>query len=493
MENVLNRNVSENEKILNDLGLRNVMKKKVRKLSGGQKQRASIARAVLKNCKVLLCDEPTGSLDSKNAMKVVELLSNISKSKLVIVATHADIFDECCITTIMELNSNGLEIVKNGNKNCIVKDDNDLKIKSAFDIAKNFIRRNFKNLLMPIFAATLGITAFLFSFLIDGSVKNFLNEQIELTFNSNCISFMKKDLSSFGKEDLSLDIGESSSLFLPNNFDILNNEIDDYTKVYSNQGLKSGHAPTSEYEIVISQALSNYLDGKDKYITLSVKYQEIVKEINIKIVGVLQVDIPIKSILFMQDGIDKILLNEFNSFNTDYEVGFIYVNSDNKEMILDELNNNELFNFKTITQDLIDKSNDLVSKAAMCLKVLLYSVIIISIFIFAISCFFNIDKQVKYFIQLYKNGYHKYELFIIILIQNIFIQSIASALSLLAIYIIIFYININYYYLIDINRVFEFADKYDFICFFLAIYLTSCLVISIIFHYYTTKKSLQIF
>jgi len=59
-------------------------------LSGGEQQRVSIARAIVKNPKILLCDEPTGALDSKTGKKIIELLLNINKNKdkIIIVVTH---------------------------------------------------------------------------------------------------------------------------------------------------------------------------------------------------------------------------------------------------------------------------------------------------------------------------------------------------------------------------------------------------------------------
>ena len=61
---------------------------KVSKLSGGQKQRVSIARALAKECPILIADEPTGNLDSNSARSIIKLLSEIAKDKLVIIVTH---------------------------------------------------------------------------------------------------------------------------------------------------------------------------------------------------------------------------------------------------------------------------------------------------------------------------------------------------------------------------------------------------------------------
>ena len=61
---------------------------KVSKLSGGQKQRVAIARALAKDTPIIMADEPTGSLDSKSATMVIELLRKIATDKLVVIVTH---------------------------------------------------------------------------------------------------------------------------------------------------------------------------------------------------------------------------------------------------------------------------------------------------------------------------------------------------------------------------------------------------------------------
>lgn len=70
------------------VGLKEKLNKKPNQLSGGQMQRVSIARAIVNNPAIILADEPTGALDSETSITVMELLKEISETKLVIMVTH---------------------------------------------------------------------------------------------------------------------------------------------------------------------------------------------------------------------------------------------------------------------------------------------------------------------------------------------------------------------------------------------------------------------
>ena len=74
--------------LIDRVGLTSHIKSKGSKLSGGQKQRTVIARALAKDSPIILADEPTGNLDSKSSKEIIELLSEVSKDKLLIVVTH---------------------------------------------------------------------------------------------------------------------------------------------------------------------------------------------------------------------------------------------------------------------------------------------------------------------------------------------------------------------------------------------------------------------
>ena len=92
-------NTSKDSKdVLKSVGLLKHINKFPQELSGGEQQRVSIARAIMKNPKVLLCDEPTGALDSKTGVEVLKLLREQSdQDTIVIIVTHnaliADIAD----------------------------------------------------------------------------------------------------------------------------------------------------------------------------------------------------------------------------------------------------------------------------------------------------------------------------------------------------------------------------------------------------------------
>ena len=95
LENVeLVRALSDNplkaEDIMNDVGLGDRASNFPAQLSGGQQQRVAIARALVKNPLLLLCDEPTGALDSKTGKLILKLLYDINKTsnKTIIVITH---------------------------------------------------------------------------------------------------------------------------------------------------------------------------------------------------------------------------------------------------------------------------------------------------------------------------------------------------------------------------------------------------------------------
>lgn len=83
--------------IIGILGLQDRINHYPYELSGGEQQRVGIARAILKNPSILICDEPVSNLDKDNAVNIVEFIDGYchNKNKIVIVASHDDYFDDC--------------------------------------------------------------------------------------------------------------------------------------------------------------------------------------------------------------------------------------------------------------------------------------------------------------------------------------------------------------------------------------------------------------
>lgn len=110
-------NKKKMNKITRRLKIDKLMKRYPDELSIGQMKRVSIARALLKDAPVLLCDEPTGALHYKQAKEVMTLLKEVSEDRLVIVVSHdIELLDEYG-DILIEMRNQTLHTVKEGNTN----------------------------------------------------------------------------------------------------------------------------------------------------------------------------------------------------------------------------------------------------------------------------------------------------------------------------------------------------------------------------------------
>ena len=94
-------------KAIEQVGLKDKLRSYPNELSGGEQQRVSIARAIVNEPKVLICDEPTGNLDDRNANEVMKVIENINKElgTTIIMATHS-------ATIVNKMKKRVIEIVK---------------------------------------------------------------------------------------------------------------------------------------------------------------------------------------------------------------------------------------------------------------------------------------------------------------------------------------------------------------------------------------------
>ena len=138
--------------ILKKVDIEEIKYSNVNEISSGQMQRVAIARALVKDSAVILADEPTGNLDSKNTKIVMDLLKDISKTRLVVVITHdddaaheyGDEIIEIEDGRILEKTVNNEEI----NNELEVKRDGEfiqpkISFKKQATFTKNFIKANF--------------------------------------------------------------------------------------------------------------------------------------------------------------------------------------------------------------------------------------------------------------------------------------------------------------------------------------------------------------
>ena len=149
--------------VLKRVGLEEHMHKKPNQLSGGQMQRVAIARALVNDPDIILADEPTGALDSKTSVQIMELIKEISKDKLVIMVTHNSELAYSYANRIVEFKDG--EVIDDTNP---VKDDeaasNKYKIRktsmsflTALKLSFNNIKTKKGRTFLTAFASSIGI------------------------------------------------------------------------------------------------------------------------------------------------------------------------------------------------------------------------------------------------------------------------------------------------------------------------------------------------
>ncbi len=148
--------------VLDRVGLSEHVHKRPNQLSGGQMQRVAIARALSNNPEIIMADEPTGALDSKTSIQIMELIREIAKDKLVILVTHN--------SEIAHQYANRIVQMKDGNivddSNPLIEEENTLNYKlkhtamsffQALKLSYNNIRTKLKRTLITAFAGSIGI------------------------------------------------------------------------------------------------------------------------------------------------------------------------------------------------------------------------------------------------------------------------------------------------------------------------------------------------
>lgn len=226
--------VSKNErherakKALEQVGLGNQLHKKPSEMSGGQMQRVAIARAIVNDPDIVLADEPTGALDTKTSVQVMDILKSIADERLVIMVTHNPELAEQYSSRIVRMvdgviqeDTNpltekeiGIEEVRD---KTVQDEEKNKKKKPSMSFATSF-GLSLKNLftkkgrtLLTSFAGSIGIIGIALIYSVSQGFQNYIDDIQEETLSSYplTIEHTNTDLSSIMKTFMNLQNGET--------------------------------------------------------------------------------------------------------------------------------------------------------------------------------------------------------------------------------------------------------------------------------------------
>ena len=175
---------------LKQVGLKEHINKKPNQLSGGQMQRVAIARALVNNPDILLADEPTGALDSKTSIQIMNLLKEVAKDRLVIMVTHNSEIASKYSTRIIELKDG---VIKSDSYNYKDKDKEEkfsssrktnMSFLTALMLSLNNLMTKKARTILTSFAGSIGIIGIALILSLSSGVNNYINKVQEDTLTS---------------------------------------------------------------------------------------------------------------------------------------------------------------------------------------------------------------------------------------------------------------------------------------------------------------------
>ena len=184
--------------LIEDMGIEEeIFLKKCRDMSGGEKERMAILRALINNPKVVLADEPTGALDSKNSTLVMEIFKKVSEKRLVIFVTHNIQLVEKYADQVITIKDGRVESNVDLTKNEMVNSPEDKEIKGkkaswCYQLTKsNFIRRRKRNL-FSIFGLVIGLVSSMLILGFSMGHKESIKEKSYAQFNFGVATIYKQ-------------------------------------------------------------------------------------------------------------------------------------------------------------------------------------------------------------------------------------------------------------------------------------------------------------
>ena len=248
---------------LEQVGLGDQLHKKPNQMSGGQMQRVAIARALVNNPDILLADEPTGALDTKTSIQVMDLLKEVAKDRLVVMVTHNPELAEEYATRIIKLRDGKVtadsdpyilenEEVKAEHKNM---GKSSMSVGTAVALSFNNLKSKLGRTLLTAFAGSIGIIGIALILSLATGVKNYIDDIQKNTMTSYPITLEEQtmDLSAFLQLSSESTDGKQEDL-----------EGRTYDKVYSNSiNLEMANAFTTSVTKNNLKAFKEYLDSPD--------------------------------------------------------------------------------------------------------------------------------------------------------------------------------------------------------------------------------------
>ncbi len=178
-------------KALEEVGLKEQAHKKPNQMSGGQMQRVAIARALVNNPDILLADEPTGALDSKTSIQVMELLKKVAEDKLVIMVTHNAELAKDYASRIVQLkdgkityDSNPYKIEKVEERKVKNKKKAKMGYLTALSLSLNNLLTKKARTFLTAFAGSIGIIGIALILSLSQGFQNYIDKIQEDTLTS---------------------------------------------------------------------------------------------------------------------------------------------------------------------------------------------------------------------------------------------------------------------------------------------------------------------
>ncbi len=243
--------------VLEKVGLKDQMHKKPNQMSGGQMQRVAIARALVNDPDILLADEPTGALDTKTSIQIMEILKEISKDRLIIMVTHnPDLAEKYATRTINLLDG---EITSdsrayNSKKEIKEKKETGKKTSMSFMTAMNLSLNNLMTkkgrTILTAFAGSIGIIGIALILAISNGVQEYINNVEEETLTSYPLTVQEE----------TVEIADFISSMQPSS----DTEEHEEGKIYSNDVMSEMMATASaSVESNNLEAFKSYIESDD--------------------------------------------------------------------------------------------------------------------------------------------------------------------------------------------------------------------------------------